>query len=109
MPEIIFCCLCVSSHNRCDEIVDVWQLRVGDNSSVSLSSRIFIRQENIVAILGRVSAACLGEQRPPRLTHPHTTFLTTSWVSMGILSDGSYGIPKDIVFSFPVTIKNGEY
>ena len=31
------------------------------------------------------------------------------WVSMGVLSDGSYGIPKDIVFSFPVTIENGQY
>ncbi|EEB12070.1 malate dehydrogenase, putative [Pediculus humanus corporis] len=28
------------------------------------------------------------------------------WVSMGVVSDGSYGIPKDIVFSFPVTIEN---
>ena len=27
-------------------------------------------------------------------------------VSMGVLSDGSYGIAKDIVFSFPVTIQN---
>ncbi|XP_043253030.1 malate dehydrogenase, cytoplasmic [Colletes gigas] len=31
------------------------------------------------------------------------------WVSMGVLSDGSYGIPKDIVFSFPVNIQNGQY
>lgn len=26
------------------------------------------------------------------------------YVSMGIISDGSYGIPKDIVYSFPLTI-----
>lgn len=31
------------------------------------------------------------------------------WVSMGVVSDGSYGIPKDIVFSFPVTIKDKQY
>ncbi|MGC9162475.1 MAG: malate dehydrogenase [Thiomonas sp.] len=31
------------------------------------------------------------------------------WVSMGIPSDGAYGIPKDIVFGFPVTCANGEY
>lgn len=31
------------------------------------------------------------------------------WVSMGIASDGAYGIPKDIVFGFPVTCANGEY
>lgn len=31
------------------------------------------------------------------------------WVSMGVVSDGSYGIPKDIVFSFPVIIKDKHY
>ncbi|VDN07810.1 unnamed protein product [Thelazia callipaeda] len=31
------------------------------------------------------------------------------WVSMGIPSDGSYGIPAGLVFSFPVTISGGEY
>lgn len=28
---------------------------------------------------------------------------------MGIPSDGSYGIPKGLMFSFPVTISDGEY
>lgn len=32
-----------------------------------------------------------------------------SFVSMGVLSDGSYGIPKDIVFSFPVEIQNKQW
>ncbi|XP_001605157.1 malate dehydrogenase, cytoplasmic isoform X2 [Nasonia vitripennis] len=31
------------------------------------------------------------------------------YVSMGVVSDGSYGIPKDIVFSLPVTIQNKQY
>jgi malate dehydrogenase len=31
------------------------------------------------------------------------------WLSMAIPSDGSYGIPEQLMFSFPVTIKNGEY
>jgi hypothetical protein len=30
-------------------------------------------------------------------------------VSMGVLSDGSYGVEKDIVFSFPVTCKDGQW
>ncbi|CAH1184778.1 unnamed protein product [Phyllotreta striolata] len=30
-------------------------------------------------------------------------------VSMGVISDGSYGAPKDVVFSFPVTIKDGKW
>ena len=31
------------------------------------------------------------------------------WVTMGIASDGQYGIPKDVVFGFPVTTADGEY
>jgi malate dehydrogenase len=31
------------------------------------------------------------------------------WVTMGIPSDGQYGIPKDTMFGFPVTCENGEY
>lgn len=31
------------------------------------------------------------------------------YVSMGVVSDGSYGVPKDIVFSFPVEIKNKQW
>ncbi|XP_044731562.1 malate dehydrogenase, cytoplasmic [Chrysoperla carnea] len=31
------------------------------------------------------------------------------WVSMGVISDGSYGAPKDVVFSFPVTISNRQW
>ena len=31
------------------------------------------------------------------------------WVTMGIPSDGQYGIPKDVVFGMPVTTSAGEY
>ena len=31
------------------------------------------------------------------------------WVTMGIPSNGDYGIPKDVMFGFPVTTAGGEY
>ncbi len=31
------------------------------------------------------------------------------WVTMGIPSDGSYGIPEGIIYGMPVTTSNGEY
>ncbi|KAA8967669.1 malate dehydrogenase [Mycobacterium sp.] len=31
------------------------------------------------------------------------------WVSMSVLSDGSYGVPEGLVFSFPVTTKGGDW
>lgn len=31
------------------------------------------------------------------------------WTSMGIPSDGSYGVPEGLISSFPVTVKDGKY
>jgi malate dehydrogenase len=31
------------------------------------------------------------------------------WVTMGVPSNGEYGIPKDLMFGFPVTTTDGEY
>ena len=31
------------------------------------------------------------------------------WVTMGVPSDGQYGVPADIVFGFPTTTANGEW
>ena len=32
-----------------------------------------------------------------------------NWVSMGVPSNGSYGIPSGVIFSFPVTCQSGQY
>ena len=32
-----------------------------------------------------------------------------NWVSMGIPSDGSYGIPEGVVYGYPVTCEGGRY
>jgi len=34
---------------------------------------------------------------------------TGDWVSMGVFSNGSYGTPAGVMFSFPVTIKDGKW
>ncbi len=31
------------------------------------------------------------------------------WASMAVVSDGSYGVPEGIIYSFPVTTKNGDW
>ena len=35
--------------------------------------------------------------------------LQGTWVSMGVYSDGSYGVPEGIFYSFPVTCDKGEW
>jgi malate dehydrogenase len=32
-----------------------------------------------------------------------------NYVSMGVISDGSYNTPKGVIFSFPVSIKNKQW
>jgi malate dehydrogenase len=43
--------------------------------------------------------------------HMHDWALGTGgkWVTMGVASNGEYGIPKDVIFGFPVTCAAGEY
>lgn len=45
------------------------------------------------------------------IDHMHDWALGTNgkWVTMGIPSDGSYGIPEGIMYGVPVTTANGEY
>jgi len=34
---------------------------------------------------------------------------TDDWVSMGVASDGSYGVPEGLISGFPVTVSGGEW
>ena len=45
------------------------------------------------------------------IDHVHDWLLGTAgkWTTMGVPSDGSYGIPEGTIFGFPVTTENGEY
>jgi malate dehydrogenase len=45
------------------------------------------------------------------IDHVHDWVLGSGgkWVTMGIASDGAYGIPKDVMYGYPVTTANGAY
>ena len=45
------------------------------------------------------------------IDHMHDWILGSNgkWVTMGVPSNGDYGIPKDVMFGFPVTTANGKY
>ena len=62
----------------------------------------------IIAARGVSSAASAANAA---IDHMHDWALGTNgkWVTMGIPSDGQYGIPADTMFVFPVTCEGGEY
>jgi malate dehydrogenase len=45
------------------------------------------------------------------IDHMHDWVLGSKgkWVTMGVPSNGDYGIPKDVMFGFPVVTENGKY
>jgi malate dehydrogenase len=45
------------------------------------------------------------------IDHVHDWLLGSDgkWVTMGVASDGSYGIPVDVMYGFPVVTKDGRY
>jgi malate dehydrogenase len=67
------------------------------------------RGAQIIAARGASSAAsaaaaALGHVRDWMLDTP-----AGDWVSMAVVSDGSYGVPEGLVCSFPVTCAGGEW
>ncbi|BDI05047.1 malate dehydrogenase [Sphaerotilus microaerophilus] len=62
----------------------------------------------IIAARGLSSAASAANAA---IDHMRDWALGTNgkWVTMGIPSNGEYGIPKEVMFGFPVTCEGGEY
>ncbi|KAK4544808.1 hypothetical protein RGQ29_032979 [Quercus rubra] len=60
-----------------------------------------IKAQKASSALSAASATCMSDWV---LGTPKGT-----WVSMGVYSDGSYGIPKDIIYSFPVKCEKGKW
>jgi malate dehydrogenase len=63
----------------------------------------------IIEVRGASSAASAANAA---IDHVHTWVNGTpagDWTSMGIVSDGSYGVPEGLISSFPVTTKDGKF
>jgi malate dehydrogenase len=70
-----------------------------------------VQQRGAAVIKARGSSSA-ASAASAALDHMRTWFLGSKegdWVSMGVPSDGSYGIPEGIIYSYPVTCRNGDY
>ncbi len=76
-------------------------------------------RDNFIPTVGKRGAAIIearglssaASAANAAIDHVHDWLLGSDgkWVTMGIASDGSYDIPKDIVYGFPVVTKDGKY
>ncbi|MDE2498477.1 MAG: malate dehydrogenase [Xanthomonadaceae bacterium] len=69
-------------------------------------------QQRGAAIIKARGASSAASAASAAIDHMRTWALGTAegdWVSMGIPSDGSYGIAPGVIFGYPVTVKDGKY
>jgi malate dehydrogenase len=69
-------------------------------------------QQRGAAIIKARGASSAASAASAAIDHIHDWVLGTpagDWVSMAIPSDGSYGIPEGVIYSYPVTCSGGRY
>ena len=69
-------------------------------------------QQRGAAIIKARGSSSAASAAAAAIDHVHTWVTGTvegDWVSMAVPSDGSYGIKPGVVYSYPVTVKNGDY
>lgn len=69
-------------------------------------------QQRGAAIIKARGASSAASAASAAIDHVHDWVKGTAdgdWVSMGVPSDGSYGIPEGVIYGYPVTCKNGDY
>ena len=70
-----------------------------------------VQQRGAAVIKARGSSSA-ASAASAAIDHVHTWFHGTAahdWVSMAVPADGSYGIGADVIYSYPVTVRNGDY
>jgi malate dehydrogenase len=69
-------------------------------------------QQRGAAVIKARGASSAASAASAAIDHVYTWLHGTSagdWVSMAVPADGSYGIPDGVIYSYPVTVSNGEY
>lgn len=98
---------------------DINHATVNNISATELVDTAWVRDEFIprvqkrgAEIIGARGSSSAASAAYAGLEHIRDWVKGTSkdgWVTMGIPSDGSYGIPEGVIYGYPVTITNGKY
>ena len=98
---------------------DLFNTRVGGQSAIELVEQAWYEAEFIptvqqrgAAIIKARGASSAASAANAAIDHMRSWALGTNgddWVSMGVYSDGSYGIAKGLIYSFPCRCCNGDW
>ena len=112
-------CMTIWGNHSATQFPDIAQATVGGKPATGLVDQTWIADEFIpvvqqrgAAIIAARGASSAASAASAAIDHMHDWALGTpdgDWVSMAIRSDGSYGIEEGLIYSFPVTVKDGDY
>ena len=99
---------------------DLFNCKVGGKSAAGLvKDRAWIRKTYVPTVAKRGAAIIAARKLSSAasaanaaIDHMHDWALGSAkrdWVSMGVPSDGSYGVPEGLISSFPVVCAGGDY
>ena len=112
--------LTIWGNHSATQYPDLFNAKVGGkNAAEVVDDQAWLENEFIPTVAKRGAAiiearglSSAASAASAALDHVRTWFLGTAagdWTSMGLVSDGSYGVPEGLVSSFPVTTKGGDY
>ncbi len=98
---------------------DLFNARVKGDAAMSLIDQAWYESDFIptvqqrgAAIIKARGASSAASAANAAIDHMHSWALGTvenDWVSMGVYSDGSYGIAEGLIYSFPCRCANGDW
>jgi malate dehydrogenase len=98
---------------------DIHQTKVNGQAAIDMVEQSWYEEEFIpvvqqrgAAIIKARGASSAASAANAAIAHMRSWALGTAegdWVSMGVYSDGSYGITEGLIYSFPCTCKDGDW
>ncbi|MFB6620424.1 malate dehydrogenase [Streptomyces sp. NPDC085524] len=112
--------LTIWGNHSATQYPDIFHAEIaGKNAAEVVNDEVWLAENFIptvakrgAAIIDARGASSAASAANAAIDHVHTWVNGTAagdWTSMGIPSDGSYGVPEGIISSFPVTTKDGKY
>jgi malate dehydrogenase len=112
-------CMTIWGNHSATQYPDLFNAKVSGEAAIKLVDQkwyeetfIPVVQQRGAAIIKARGASSAASAANAAIGHMRSWALGTDgddWVSMGVYSDGSYGIEKGLIYSFPCRCRNGEW
>ncbi len=109
----------VWGNHSCMQYPDLHHAKVNGINALSLVDKAWFVEEfiptvqyrgsEVIKVRGQSSAASAANAAIKQMAAWVYGTKENDWISMGVASDGSYGIGEGLVYSFPVTVSNGRF